>query len=304
MTVSCRDTDSIPKVPDAGSIVPGPGGTHCQLMHNGIRVIAGCYHGEWMSEIIRRLKGHHEPQEEVLFHAALPLMGSSAAVPIMVELGSFWAYYSLWFKSFYPRARNVLVEPVSDNLRVGAQNFELNGFHADSLRASIGDHNGHVGSGYQAYDPADPPRTVTVDRLVQDLCLEHIHLLHADIQGAEIAMLDGAVDTIGQGRLDWLFLSTHHHSISGDPLTHQRCLEWLQAQGAFIVDQHSVSESFSGDGLIVAAFGTKPRLTYRPISRNTPSHSLFREVEYDLAEAWSEMRRLKSKIQHLSAGGA
>jgi hypothetical protein len=45
----------------------------------------------------------------------------------------------------------------------------------------------------------------------------------------------------------------------------------------------------------VAAFGKKPRLAYPPISRNIPSRSLFRETEYDLADAWDEIRRLQKQ---------
>lgn len=300
MTVSCRDTDFIPKVPGAGSIVPHPDGSSCQLMHNGLRVLAGGYHGEWMSEIIRRLRGHHEPQEEVLFHAALPFIGSGDSAPVMVELGSFWAYYSLWFRSVYRGARNVLVEPDSDNLRIGERNFELNGFHAESVQAFVGAPNGSTDFACHFAQRARSIKTLSIDCLVRELSLDRIHLLHADIQGAELAMLHGAANIIEQGRLDWLFLSTHHHSISGDPLTHQRCLEWLHAHGAFIIDEHSVSESFSGDGLIVAAFGKEPQLVHPSISRNVPSRALFREVEYDLAEAWNEIEHLKKEILTLS----
>lgn len=63
MTVCCRDCDSIPKAKNAGSVfMEGPNGV--QLMHNGVRVLAGGYHGDSMKQIIHDLKGHHEPQEE------------------------------------------------------------------------------------------------------------------------------------------------------------------------------------------------------------------------------------------------
>jgi FkbM family methyltransferase len=308
MTVSCRDTDPIPKVPGAGGVFLGPHGTMCQRMHNGLLVTAGAYHGEWMSEIIRRLRGHHEPQEELLFHAALPLVGLGEAKPVMIELGSFWAYYSLWFRSVYIAGRNILVEPDPNSLRIGERNFELNGFGAKFLRAAIGVHNGSTEFRCESDGVARPVRTVSVDGLVRDFGIERIHLLHADIQGAELTMLHGAAETIQRGCLNWLFLSTHHHSISGDPLTsisgdpltHQCCLDWLRAHKAFIVEEHSVSESFSGDGLIVASFGQEPRLVYPPISRNVPSRSLFRETEYDLSEALKEIDRLRNEISRLS----
>ena len=67
MTVSCRDCDLIPKVPDAGKVISFEG-KPVQIMHNGVRVVAGGYYGDWMTSIIERLQGHHEPQEEAVFH--------------------------------------------------------------------------------------------------------------------------------------------------------------------------------------------------------------------------------------------
>ena len=304
MTVSCRDTDSIPKVHGAGGVFSTPDGTRCQRMHNGLNVVAGAYHGEWMSEVIRRLNGHHEPQEELLFNFALPLAAAGENAPVMLELGAFWAYYSLWFRSVYPSARSVLVEPDPNSLRAGQRNFELNGEprvgSADFIAAAVGVHDHSVEFTCESDGLKRTTRTVSVDGLVRDLAIERIHMLHADIQGAELAMLDGAAETIAQGRVNWLFLSTHHHTISGDPLTHQRCLHWLQARGANIVEEHSVPESFSGDGLIVATFGKRVLVRHPPISRNIASRSLFRETEYDLALAWDKIWRLELEMERLS----
>ncbi|MGH7237078.1 MAG: hypothetical protein ACREGF_00910, partial [Candidatus Saccharimonadales bacterium] len=93
MTISCRDSDYIPKIKNAGAIT-SRGGQQVQIMHNGLRVVVGGYHGEWMSRIIRELKGHHEPQEEKVFHEILKQLDDSA---VMIELGAFWSYYSIWF---------------------------------------------------------------------------------------------------------------------------------------------------------------------------------------------------------------
>jgi len=93
MTVSCRDCDAIPKVDRAGEVFEYRGET-VQLMHNGVKVVAGGYHGDWMSQIINRLRGHHEPQEELIFHEIMKYIPASAT---MIELGGFWSYYSLWF---------------------------------------------------------------------------------------------------------------------------------------------------------------------------------------------------------------
>ncbi len=48
-----------------------------------------------MAEIIRCLRGHHEPQEEAVFHQIVErLKHESPAAPAIVELGSFWSYYA------------------------------------------------------------------------------------------------------------------------------------------------------------------------------------------------------------------
>ena len=72
MTSSCIDCAGIAKVQEAGRILDTPNGP-VQVMHNGVRVKAGGYHGDWMAQIIRALQGHHEPQEELVFHHILRL---------------------------------------------------------------------------------------------------------------------------------------------------------------------------------------------------------------------------------------
>jgi FkbM family methyltransferase len=71
-------------------------------------------------------------------------------------------------------------------------------------------------------------------------------------------------------------VSTHHASISGSPTTHQDCLRQLERLGATILCEHTVEESFSGDGLIAASFLPADATIVLPaISRNEPRESLF-----------------------------
>jgi len=102
-----------------------------------------------------------------------------------------------------------------------------------------------------------------------------IEILHIDIQGAETALLRSLPRVAGLS-VRFVFASTHHSSISGSTTTHEDCIEALQAAGAFILAEHSVQESFSGDGLIVASFLPPDRMIEWPeISRNTAERSLF-----------------------------
>ena len=134
MTVSCRDCDAIPKVPGAGSVIDSPDGP-VQVMHNGLRVVAGGYYGQWMADIIGGLAGHHEPQEERAFHHLLSHVEPGST---FVELGAFWAYYTNWYLAKVPRATAICVEPDANHLAVGRANLRLNGHEAVLLNACVG----------------------------------------------------------------------------------------------------------------------------------------------------------------------
>lgn len=57
-----------------------------------------------------------------------------------------------------------------------------------------------------------------------------------------------------------------------------------------VLAQHTVTESYSGDGLIVASFCASDR-NIQPIelSRNCPTNSLFRELEFDLHDVQQQL---------------
>jgi predicted O-methyltransferase YrrM len=111
------------------------GEINVQVMHNGVSARAGGYHGAWMAEIIWRLRGHHEPQEEAIFHEIVKLMPDA---PSMIELGSFWAYYSLWLLQFRPAASTIGVELNRTHLEIGRRNAALNGRTMTFIDASVG----------------------------------------------------------------------------------------------------------------------------------------------------------------------
>ena len=88
----CRDTDVLPRVSNAGAVVWQQDGAVVQIMHNGIKVLAGCYYGPWMQDLIARCAGTHKPQDGVLFAEILRHLDVEAT---MVELGGYWSFYSI-----------------------------------------------------------------------------------------------------------------------------------------------------------------------------------------------------------------
>lgn len=299
MTSACRDTDVLEKVPDAGRVLEADG-RRVQVMFNGIRVPAGGYFGDWMSEIIERLDGHHEPQEELVFHELMKHVSADGA---MVELGAFWAYYCAWFQHGAPKTRRAIaVEPDGVHLEVGRETARLNDLDIEFVHACVGDHHEDV----VEFDTADGHGTfeipmVTVPELMAEHGLDRLELLHCDTQGQELRVIESCEELLRTGRIRFAVVSTHSHHISGDPLIHQKCLAALRAYGGQVLVEHDVHESFSGDGLIVASFGEPiewPASLH--MSRNRQHTSLFRGLAVDLDEAQEENRQLRAELAALA----
>lgn len=292
MAERCRDCDAVPKVPGAGRVEALPDGRRAQVMHNGLRVVADGYYGAWMTDLIGRCRGHHEPQEERAFHEVVSRLPPGEEPLAMAELGGFWAYYSCWFLAGGPARRAVLVEPDPAHAAVGRANLALNGLsdRAEIVSGFVGAF-GDAAPGERRPFPTESSGTLDLPRVDLAALLDargigRLAILHCDAQGAEFSVLEEAAPLFRAGRVDWVCVSTHHHLISGDPLTHQRCLALLRALGASVEAEHDVSESYSGDGLILARFGpAPPGWRAPPLSHNRAGESLFRHPLHDLAAA-------------------
>ncbi|WP_349371492.1 FkbM family methyltransferase [Salinarimonas sp.] len=252
LAAACRDADSIPKVPEAGAVVD-EGGRRVQIMHNGMRVLADAYYGPWMTRLITALRGHHEPQEELVFHRALAaLEDEGRTAPVMVELGGYWCYYSLWFKSAFPAGRAIVVEPIEERLAVGRLNFELNARSAEFVTAAVDAVAAPPAPFRTGAETAQVPR-ISLDALRGAAGVDAIDILHIDVQGWERRALLGARDTLAQGLVGWVFASTHRWLEEGRDLDlHQATLDLLTSAGYVIVAAHTPEESFTVDGLVVA----------------------------------------------------
>lgn len=271
ITARCRDSDPIPKVAEAGRTAEFQG-ERVQIMHNGLKVVADGYYGEWMTRLIGRLEGHHEPQEEIVFHQVLSHVPPTAT---MIELGGYWSYYSLWFLSQFPETRSaVVLEPDPENLAIGRKNAELNSLSPRFLQAAAGG-LGEVRFRSQNGNEISV-KSLDVPTIMTEAGLDRLDILHCDAQGVELDVLLGCEKLLAARAIRFLIVSTHATEICGDPLIHQRCLEFLEKMGGQILIEHDVHESFSGDGLIAAYFGSEPINWVPPqLSFNRYSHSLF-----------------------------
>jgi FkbM family methyltransferase len=293
MTIRCKDADMIPRVPEAGK-VKNYQNNEIQIMHNGLKVLKNGYQGEWEAFVIERLKGVHEPQEEKVFYEVLKRLGKKST---MIELGSWWSYYSMWFLKELEGSRAYCTEPDPENIKLGKMNASINGFkEGESIFFRQYAAGRKDGSKLEFITEDKKKITVpirSVDSIINEEKLKKVDLLHFDIQGAELDTLKGSVKSINEGKIRFLFISTHHYSISGNPNIHQECIDFIKKHGGHIISKHTVLESCSGDGLVVASFDDGDKDFKVEISRQSTDDSLFRPAEKDtlmLAEVFNSLQ--------------
>jgi FkbM family methyltransferase len=263
VAAACPDAVRLPRVKDAGGFVMRKGQV-CQVMHNGVLILRDSYIGPPMTTLIEALRGVHEPQEECCFAEVLPFIRRGAT---MIELGSNWGFYSLWFERAIEKAECHLIELDTKLLEAGIRNFAINGARGVFTNACLGlpnlgpwnvQRHGHYvraqASG-QIFFACEPTidgfhRNIPLLELshyLADNLIETVDLLHCDIQGEEMHLLEKDEALFRAGKVDWIFMSTHH-----DDEFHGRCVAKLEHFGFVVVAEHSISQSYSGDGLIVA----------------------------------------------------
>jgi hypothetical protein len=229
LAVACPDNAFIPRVAGAGELRDG-----LMTMHNGITLGGLSYYGPGMLNLLIENRGVHEPQEERAFAEVLKHVSPGGT---MLELGAYWGFYSLWFCKAVPGARCFLVEPDAYHLKSGENNFRINACPAVFHHAYAGEREGIA---------EDQVPIISVDGFCRSHGIDHLSILHSDIQGAEAAMLRGASAMLDERMIDFLFISTHTNDL------HAECIALLQASKYVVLASVDMDQSFSIDGLIVA----------------------------------------------------
>jgi hypothetical protein len=223
-----KDNQDIPRDKDAGKIIDG-----LLTMHNGIKVDPLSYYSYPMLKMLEQNKGVHEPQEENIFQEVLATLNDDKS-KIMLELGSYWSFYSIWFKKIFPSADCYMVEPDRRNLMYGQHNFEINKIKGTFIHGGISgkkDNSNNI---------------TTVDDICQEQQIDFLDILHSDIQGYELEMLYGSQKMLSKNKVGYAFISTHSNEL------HTQCQQLLQDKYGFItVASANLDESFSWDGILV-----------------------------------------------------
>jgi len=194
-------------------------------MYNGVLINRRSYYGSF-SDILVLNKGVHEPLEEYIFDQIIKTIDEEE--PLMIELGSYWAFYSLSLLQKKNNAKCYMIEPYDEELEYGKINFRLNNRIGEFIKGSVGEAG------------------IKIDNLIKERGIEKINILHSDIQGYELEMLNGANNAFNNLLIDYVFLSTHSQDL------HYSCLEWLREKRYNVIVSCDLEETTSYDGIIIA----------------------------------------------------
>jgi len=193
-------------------------------LHNGIKLYAD-YYGDFI-DILKYNLGVHEPSEERAFQKVLSVLKPES---IMVELGSYWSMYSLWFRKTIKNSRSFCFESVEENLNLGQRNFDLNNIEGEFVQAEIG------------------IEKFNLCNYLKNYSFDFIDILHSDIQGNELEMLDNMSPFFEDQKIKYVFISTHSQ------ILHESCIEFLNKKNYKILCSCDFdNETYHCDGFILS----------------------------------------------------
>ena len=201
-------------------------------MHNGIKIDPLSYYSFPLLKMLIENKGVHEPEEERIFQEVIKELDSNKQLT-MLELGAYWSFYSMWLLSLFPGANCFMVEPSRQNLYYGKKNFELNKRRGTFIQAGIGKESNKA------------LNVLTVDEICQKNKISFLDILHSDIQGFELEMLEGSKRMFSEGRIGYVFISTHSNDLHAD------CRKVLLDYNFTEIANVDLDHSSSWDGILV-----------------------------------------------------
>lgn len=218
-------------------------------MHNDIKVHKNSYYEDF-SRVFILNRGCHEPSEERMFQEVLKYMPNGAT---MIELGSYWAYYTMWFNKCVKNAINYCIEPVIENMQYGIDNCKLNNVKVNSTQMFISKDN--------------------FINYLNNEGITKIDLLHSDIQGYELDLIKSITSLLIANSIRYLIISTHSDMI------HYIILNLLKdCNYRIIASADFETETFCFDGLIVACCGDNNEMP--TISLGNRKHTALRSNMY------------------------
>jgi len=167
----------------------------------------------------------------------------SSESPVMLELGvSHFPTYSRIFNDIFNNdCTNICTEVLKSRFDEGKERFPQGIFY-------------QTYSGKPMHTQEQAPTEATLEgisnipfkTLLTENNIEYIDMLHIDIQGSEVSLLEELKKENLYEKINHFFISTHPELLGG----HHQCLETLKEWGVTFIFSHPTYGG-NGDGLIV-----------------------------------------------------
>jgi FkbM family methyltransferase len=165
----------------------------------------------------RRVEGTYEP------HKVAAVQRLLAAGGTFVDVGANKGDFSLIAaRTAGPEGRVIAFEPVPENANWARKSVELNGYpNVELLEVALSDSEGeaemHLGKRSGWHSLVSRPvkqdkiavRTRTLDAVLAERGSPAVDMLKIDVEGAELAVLRGARQTLAQEHGMWILLDVH-----------------------------------------------------------------------------------------------
>ena len=127
--------------------------------------------------------------------------------PIMIELGCFWALWSIIFRKKFPNGKTIILEGDENKLDVGISNLNKNNidilkYYHNTISRDFSD---------SSFNPN--VNDISLDNIIIENNITHIDLLHADIQGSEIRLIDDILILLSNRKITNIIIATHSTEI-------------------------------------------------------------------------------------------
>ena len=142
--------------------------------------------------------------------------------PVMLELGAAKAWFSTYFNQELPLSTNICVE--------------IRNSQAEYIRASFPSaivYNGycgarkHIGESIEVDDNIGvTPTKINLKDIFAENNIERIDILHMDIQGSEISILEELINEKLLHKIEYLFISTHGRGT--EECTYTKCIKFFE----------------------------------------------------------------------------